>query len=135
MTRFWITLGQGVDFVLRCLDTMAGGEIFVPKIPSMKVVDVARAVAPTANLDVVGLRPGEKLHEVMITRDDAINTIEFDNFYVILPVLQWWDGIATDGKWAGVGRPVAEGFQYSSDLNDWWLDGVTFRKLMEEPYA
>ena len=135
MTRFWITLGQGVDFVLKCLHVMAGGEIFVPKIPSMKVVDVAKAVAPDAKLDVVGMRPGEKLHEMMITRDDAINTIEFDDYYIILPVQQWWDGLPTDGQWFGVGRPVPEGFEYSSDRNDRWLDNEAFRKLMEEPYA
>jgi len=132
MTRFWITLRQGVDFVVRCLHTMAGGEIFVPKIPSMKVVDVARAVAPDAELEVVGVRPGEKLHEILITRDDANNTLEFDDFYIICPVLQWWDGLAANGKWGKSGHPVPEGFQYSSNLNDRWLDIEGFRKLMEE---
>jgi UDP-N-acetylglucosamine 4,6-dehydratase len=135
MTRFWLTLEQGVDFVFKCLQIMAGGEIFVPKIPSMKVIDVARAVAPQARLKMIGIRPGEKLHEILIPRDDASNTLEFDDFYIIRPVLQWWDDLEANGHWGMVGRPVPEGFQYSSDLNDHWLDFEGFRKLMEQTHA
>jgi UDP-N-acetylglucosamine 4,6-dehydratase len=132
MTRFWLTIEQGVDFVLECLRLMAGGEIFVPKIPSMKVVDVANAVAPGAALEFIGIRPGEKQHEVMIPRDDAINTLEFDDFYVIRPAFAWWERREADTQWYAAGRPVAEGFQYSSDMNDRWLDAEGFRKLLEE---
>lgn len=135
MTRFWLTLRQGVDFVLQCLHRMAGGEIFVPKIPSMKVVDVARAIAPNSETNVIGVRPGEKLHEILITRDDSYNTLEFDEFYVICPVFKWWDGLEANGKWGMSGRPVPAGFQYSSDLNDRWLDVESFRELMEEGHA
>ena len=92
MTRFWITLDQGVQFVLDSLTRMEGGEVFVPKIPSMGIMDVARVVAPECNTKVIGIRPGEKLHEVMITPDDAINTAEFDNHFVIQPAVNWWDG-------------------------------------------
>lgn len=131
MTRFWLTLAQGVDFVLKSLHRMAGGEILVPKIPSMKVIDVARAVAPDARLKVVGIRPGEKLHEILITRDDAPNTLEFDEFFVIRPAFSWWEQRKADARWYSLGRPVADGFQYSSDMNDQWLDAEGFRKLME----
>ena len=83
MTRFWITLEQAVEFVLECLERMHGGEIFVPKIPSMNIVDLARAIAPECRLDVVGMRPGEKLHETMVPEDDARNTFEYDDCFVI----------------------------------------------------
>jgi len=135
MTRFWLTIRQGVDFVVRCLHMMAGGEIFVPKIPSMKIVDIAKAIAPDAKHEIIGIRPGDKLHEVLITRDDAINTTEFDDFYVIRPAFSWWEPREADSQWYTSGRAVPEDFQYSSDLNDWWLDVEGFRKLMDEAYA
>ena len=91
MTRFWITLDQGVNFVINCLSKMCGGELFVPKIPSMKILDLAKTIAPKAKIEIIGIRPGEKIHEVMISTDDAINTIEFDNYYVIQPSQPWWD--------------------------------------------
>lgn len=119
MTRFWITLGQGVQFVLDSLDRMHGGEIFVPKIPSMNIVDVAKAVAPECRTKVIGIRPGEKLHEIMITPDDSYYTVEFDSYYAIQPAANWWNQesyIAETG-----GRRVAEGFQYSSDRNEQWM--------------
>src|SRR5262245_13151255 len=91
MTRFSITLQEGVDFVLSCLDRMWGGELFVPRIPSFRILDVARAVAPDAKIEIVGIRPGEKLHEEMITATDSLATIEFDRYFVILPSTRLWD--------------------------------------------
>lgn len=126
MTRFWITLQQGVDFVLHCLDIMAGGEIFVPKIPSMKVTDLAEALAPGASLEIVGIRPGEKLHETMVPIDDSRRAIEFDDFFIIQPNFQWW---VEDNHQHG--RPVPEGFQYSSDNNDRWLSIEDLRKIAD----
>ena len=127
MTRFWITMDQGVRFVLSCLSMMRGGEIFIPKIPSMKVVDLATALAPDLPQEVVGVRPGEKLHEVMITEDDAVSTVELSDRYVIKPAIHLWDWVppATDG-----GKPVAEGFRYASNTNEDWLDAETLRELM-----
>jgi len=119
MTRFWITRGQGVQFVLDCLERMQGGEVFVPKIPSMKVTDVARVVAPECRTEIIGIRPGEKLHEVLVTQDDARYTAEFDRYYTIQPAAHWWDReryLRESG-----GRAVAENFQYSSDTNPDWM--------------
>src|SRR3990167_5594509 len=90
MTRFWITLDQGVNFVLKCLEMMSGGELFVPKIPSMNIMDLAKAIAPECKYDIVGIRPGEKLHEVMILEDDSRHTLEFDGYYVVEPEFNWW---------------------------------------------
>lgn len=130
MTRFWLTLDQGVDFVLGCLKRMSGGEIFVPKLPSMKIVDVAKAVCPGASHKVIGIRPGEKLHEIMITRDDAPNCVEFDDFFVIKPAFSWWEQREADNGGFKAGRPVKDGFQYSSDVNDKWLDEESFRSMV-----
>lgn len=123
MTRFWITLEQGVDFVISSLDAMEGGEIFVPKIPSMKMADLARALAPDLPHRIVGIRPGEKLHEVMITEDDARATIEREDRYVILP---FGDSRLTN---ASV-RRVAEGFRYASNTNTEWLDAAGLEAMM-----
>lgn len=128
MTRFWITLEQGVDFVLACLDRMEGGEIFVPKIPSMKVVDLARTIAPECKVQVVGIRPGEKLHEVMVPEDDARNTLEYDDYYAILPTFRDWDKqkyMSENG-----GKPCPEGFRYSSDTNTRWLSVEELRSMI-----
>jgi UDP-N-acetylglucosamine 4,6-dehydratase len=127
MTRFWITLDQGVHFVLSCLPMMGGGEICIPKIPSMKVVDMATALAPDLPHEVVGIRPGEKLHEVMVTEDDAVSTVELFDRYVIEPAIHLWDweAPATNGS-----KPVAEGFRYASNTNEDWLDAETLRELM-----
>ena len=127
MTRFWITLDQGVAFVLSCFSMMRGGEIFIPKIPSMKMVDMATALAPDLSHEVVGIRPGEKLHEVMITEDDAVTTVEFSDRYVIEPAIHLWDGESSvsDGS-----KPVAEGFRYASNTNEDWLDAEALRELM-----
>jgi UDP-N-acetylglucosamine 4,6-dehydratase/5-epimerase len=116
MTRFWITLQMGVDFVIDCLEHMHGGELFVPKIPSMNIMDLAAAIAPDCKHEIVGIRPGEKLHEVMVPEDDARNTIDLGDRYVILPHfdyswLQAYDNAAR----------CKEGFRYASDTNDRWL--------------
>jgi UDP-N-acetylglucosamine 4,6-dehydratase len=130
MTRFWITLNQGVRFVLSCLAMTRGGEIFVPKIPSMKIVDLARAMAPKLPHKEIGIRPGEKLHEVMVTEDDSRNTVELDDRYVIEPTFHWWrrTSFAKDGA-----KQVPDGFRYASDTNDQWLDVDGLNKMMQEP--
>ena len=133
MTRFWITLRQGVDFVLSSLAMMSGGEIFVPKIPSMKVVDVARALAPDLPQEVIGIRPGEKLHEVMITADDARSTLSLADRYIIEPTLAFWSNSHLTGNGA---EPVAEGFVYASDRNAEWLDEAGLQALLHDgPHA
>jgi UDP-N-acetylglucosamine 4,6-dehydratase len=127
MTRFWITLEQGVAFVLSCLANMQGGEIWVPKIPSMRITDLARTVAPHLPHEVVGIRPGEKLHELMITEDDARMTVELEDRFVICPGLEDWSRAHLDARGA---KPVAEGFRYSSENNTEWLDGATLTGLI-----
>lgn len=126
MTRFWITLDQGVQFVMDNLDRMHGGEIFVPKIPSMKVKDLATAIAPDCEMEIIGIRPGEKLHEAMITEDDARQTLEYDTYFVIQPEFPWWSEEFRDG-----GKPLVDGFRYTSDLNNHWLSVDQLRELVE----
>lgn len=126
MTRFWITLDQGVEFVLTSLESMGGGELFVPKIPSMRVTDLAHAIAPNAKLEVVGIRPGEKLHEEMISVDDARRTLDVGDRYVIQPEFPWWESTHLEGA------SVPEGFAYTSDRNDDWLDVAALREMMAE---
>lgn len=118
MTRFWLSLEQGVRFVMDCIEQMEGGEVFVPKIPSTKVVDLASAIAPEAKLNIIGIRPGEKLHEVLISQDEARNTIELDRMYVIQPTEAIWFGYS----WQDKGRKLSDGYHYSSDNNTEWLD-------------
>ena len=117
MTRFWITLGQAVDFVLDSLGRIGGGEIFIPKIPSMRVTDMAQALAPEAEHRVIGIRPGEKLHEVLLTEDEARHSLETENGFVILPEHASWPLREVED-----GRPLPTGYRYSSDQNDHWLD-------------
>lgn len=126
MTRFWITLDQGVQFVLDNLKRMHGGEIFVPKIPSMKVMDLARAIGPECEIEIMGIRPGEKLHEAMIMEDDARHTVEFDDYYIIQPEFPWWSK-----KYAEGGKALPDGFAYTSDNNNDWLTVEELRKLAE----
>jgi UDP-N-acetylglucosamine 4,6-dehydratase len=126
MTRFWITLQQGVEFVLSSMAMMRGGEIFVPKIPSMRVADLARAMAPKLPHRIIGIRPGEKLHETMIPEDDARNTIELEDRYIIAPAFQFWSAEHYDTAGA---RPVAAGFRYASDTNPEWLDAAGLQRL------
>jgi UDP-N-acetylglucosamine 4,6-dehydratase/5-epimerase len=128
MTRFWITLGQGVDFVLSSLALMRGGEIFVPKIPSMKMVDLASAIAPGVAHEMVGIRPGEKLHEVMITSDDARNTLELADRYVIAPAFPFWTRDHLDLKGAA---KVSDEFRYASDSNGEWLTAASLGRMLE----
>ena len=128
MTRFWITLDQGVNFVISSLEQMRGGEIFVPNIPSMKVIDVAKVVAPECRTEIIGIRPGEKLHEIMIAEDDAINTVEFEHHYAVQPAAYWWDLKACLRK-IGV-RPAADNFHYSSDSNPQWLTSVELAEIL-----
>jgi UDP-N-acetylglucosamine 4,6-dehydratase len=132
MTRFWITLTQGVNFVLSSMALMRGGEIFVPKIPSMKMTELARSLAPHLAQKVVGVRPGEKVHEVMITGDDARQTLELDDRYVILPY--FFDNIREEYRKAGASA-VGEGFAYASDTNVERLDARALQAMLEEAYA
>jgi UDP-N-acetylglucosamine 4,6-dehydratase len=129
MTRFWITLDKGINFILSSLAMMKGGEVFVPKIPSMKISDMAEAMAPGLPHHTVGIRPGEKLHEIMITADDARSTLELDDRYIITPQFHFWsdEDYAVEGA-----RPVDEDFSYASNTNTDWLDGETLRSLISE---
>ena len=123
MTRFWITLQQGVDFVLKNFERMRGGEIFVPKIPSVRIVDLARAMAPKLAQKVVGIRPGEKIHEVMCPADDSHLTLEFDDHYVIRPTITFSDvdNSYTPNRLGERGRDVEQGFEYNSGRNERFL--------------
>jgi UDP-N-acetylglucosamine 4,6-dehydratase/5-epimerase len=129
MTRFWITLPQVVEFTLSCLERMKGGEVFVPKIPSMRIVDLANAIAPGCAVEVVGRRPGERLHEVLISRDDACLTTEYEDRYVISPGLPRLRA-GTEALVAG-GVPCPDGFSYSSDGNRHWLSAEELQSLLE----
>lgn len=122
MTRFWITLDQGVDFVLKGFERMYGGELFVPKIPSLRITDLARAMAPGLAQSTIGIRAGEKLHELMIPRDDSLNTLEFSDHYVICPSIRFIEQRDYSVNALGEqGRPVAQGFEYSSESNPRFL--------------
>ncbi|MEC1305751.1 MULTISPECIES: UDP-N-acetylglucosamine 4,6-dehydratase (inverting) [Lysinibacillus] len=127
MTRFWITLEQGVQFVLDNLERMHGGEIFVPKIPSMKVTDLAKAIAPECKIEIIGIRPGEKLHEAMIMEDDARHTVEYDTYYVIQPEFPFWSSEFSENS-----EELHEGFEYTSDKNEEWLSVEELKVLSEE---
>jgi UDP-N-acetylglucosamine 4,6-dehydratase/5-epimerase len=117
MTRFWITLDQAVDLVMFAIDNMVGGEIFIPKIPSMRVDDLAAAMAPGLPVDYIGIRPGEKLHEGLLTIDEARHSVDAGDVYVVLPEHAWWGDVP---RWADA-NPLPDGFAYTSDVNDWWL--------------
>lgn len=129
MTRFWITLDQAVRLVIDGLDCMVGGEIFVPKIPSVRITDLAMALAPECKQVITGIRAGEKLHEVMIPQELARNTIEFKNYYVICPQFHDWDANLCIAAKNEQGKVCADEFQYSSDVNDWWLSATDLKKL------
>ena len=118
MTRFWISLEQGVRFVIRCIEQMHGGEVFVPKIPSMSVKDLGAAIAPECEIVYSGIRPGEKLHEVLVSEDEARSTIELDDMYVVQPTGTLWFG----KEWEKIGKKLPEGFRYASNTNTEWLD-------------
>jgi UDP-N-acetylglucosamine 4,6-dehydratase len=127
MTRFWITLDQVVRFVVRCADLAMGGEIFVPKIPSMRITDLAEAVAPGCRVEVTGIRPGEKLHEMLISADEARNAVEFDDMYVVQPMFPWWGGDHLQG-----GKALPDGFSFESHTNARWLSSGELRALIGE---
>ena len=126
MTRFWISLDQGVDFVIRCIEEMQGGEVFVPKIPSMKMVELAEAIAPNARVRVIGIRPGEKLHEVLISTDEARTTVELADMYVVQPAAALWFG----HHWSDEGERLPDGFHYASDNNSVWLTLEEIQKMV-----
>ncbi len=127
MTRFWITLEQGVRFVIDCIGRMNGGEIFVPKIPSMKITDLADVVVPGAERDIIGVRPGEKIHEILLTEEEARHAKEFDNYFAIEPEHPFWEKGNLEG-----GKPLLAGFRYTSDINEQWLTKDELRKIVEE---
>lgn len=126
MTRFWITLEQGVQMVLDAFVSMRGGELYVPKIPSMKLSDLATAIAPEAKIRITGIRPGEKLHEELISAHDAYRTVDAGKYYIIQPDLDWWE--ATPGQ----GKPVPAGFSYTSDNNAMWLTVEELREMIRD---
>jgi len=126
MTRFWITLEEGVKFVVDCVEKMKGGEIFIPKIPSMKIMDLAEVIAPSAKRKIIGIRPGEKVNEVLLTEEEALHTKEFDEYFVIEPEFPFWhkDNFQ-DGK------PLPVGFKYTSDTNTEWLTKEKMAELLK----
>ncbi len=128
MTRFWITLDQAVDMVIKGLSMMKGGEIFIPKIPSMKISDLAKAIAPECKIKTIGIRPGEKLHEVLMTEDDSRNAIELDEMFVVKPGHPWWESSNFEFF-----RKVPEGFLYASDNNNNWLTVENLQHLINTP--
>lgn len=126
MTRFWITLSQAVTFVVEAFEEMSGGEIFIPRIPSMKLLDLVEAVAPNSEIIEVGIRPGEKLHEEMISSDDSRRAIKLENKFILSPVLYDWKYVSPKGE------TLPEGFSYSSHTNDQWLSVQKLRDLIED---
>ena len=130
MTRFWLTIDQGVGFVIRGLSMMQGGEVFVPKIPSMRITDLATAMAPECNQEITGIRPGEKLHEIMIPVDEARQTLEFNDFYVIRPDFHMWTPDSHHVYEGLPGAPVPEGFSYTSDGNSIWVNAEQLRTMI-----
>lgn len=129
MTRFWITLQQGVDFVLSCLEKMQGGETYIPKIPSMRMSDLADVMGPGLKHRVIGIRPGEKLHEAMITEDNSRSTVELHDRYIVQPLFAFWKHERLMDERA---RIVPEGFRYASDTNSEWLDAEGLKQMLAE---
>ncbi len=127
MTRFWITLEQGVRFVISSIEIMHGGEVFIPKIPSMNMMDLARLMAPDCEIQKIGIRPGEKLHESMISADEARQSVELADRYIIQPAHPWWVGT----NWQEA-ESLQEGFSYSSDTNDQWLTAEALQRMIDE---
>src|SRR5262249_17523093 len=130
MTRFWLTLEQGVRFVIHVIENMHGGEVFVPKIPSMSIVHLAQALAPDCRVREVGIRPGEKIHEVLLSEDEARQALELDDMFVIQPNFPWWKA----DLWPD-GRVIRDGYHYSSDSNTEWLSIEDLCNLTGEPVA
>lgn len=134
MTRFWMTLEQGIEFVIKNIERMQGGEIFVPKIPSMKIMDLANTIAPDCRIKYIGVRPGEKIHECLITENEAKHTLEFDNFFVIIPEFSFWKkGRSWFWKKENQkkGKPLPDNFKYTGDNNKEWLTKEQMRKILK----
>jgi len=131
MTRFWITLLEGSRFVESCTSLMKGGEVFIPKIPSMRIPDLATAMCPDCEQKVIGIRPGEKLHEMMIPRDEARNVLEYDSYYIIRPSFHDWTAEQDDTYAGEKGRPVADDFEYTSDGNTDWITTEELKTVIE----
>ncbi len=127
MTRFWITLEQGVRLVIRAVEQMQGGEVFVPKIPSMRITDLAEAVAPGCEIETIGIRPGEKLHEVLISRDESRQVLKLKDMFIIQPTHPWWKLT----NW-NHGKHLEDGFEFASDKNDRWLTTEELREMIGE---
>lgn len=125
MTRFWITLEEGVNFVIKCISIMKGGEIFVPKLASMKITDLADAIAPDTKKKIIGIRAGEKIHEILITEDEARHTKELDDFYIIEPEHPFWSEDTLK-----IGKPLPDGFRYTSDTNKDWVTKEELNKII-----
>lgn len=128
MTRFWISIEDGVKFVLSCLNNMIGGEVFVPKIPSMRLIDIAKALAPNNIINIIGIRPGEKLHETMISKDEARNTYEFPDRYIVLPSISYGESYKNYTRLP----TISENFEYSSDTNEIWLTKSDLNKIIKK---
>jgi len=126
MTRFWIMLPHAVDLVLYALEHMHGGEVFIPKIPSMRITDLAEAIAPDVPSEIIGIRPGEKLHELLITADESRHAIDAGEVYIVLPEHPWWDAKGPQS----LGNPVPDGFVYGSDTNECWLTIDDLRRML-----
>jgi UDP-N-acetylglucosamine 4,6-dehydratase len=127
MTRFWLSLEQGVRFVIRCIEIMQGGEVFIPKIPSMRVIDLANAIAPGCKVERIGIRAGEKLHEVLLSEDEARHAVELEDMFIVPPPEGLWFG----HEWEKRGTPLAEGFCYTSDTNRQWLNVEEIQRIVE----
>jgi UDP-N-acetylglucosamine 4,6-dehydratase len=130
MTRFWITVEQGVQFVIRCIGLMEGGEMFIPKLPSMKITDLARVIGPQCKQEIIGIRPGEKLHETLITEHDSRHTLEFEDYYIVEPDFHWWTS-REPLKEKGA-KLCPDGFTYASNRNNMWLGADELRKMVKE---
>jgi len=131
MTRFVIKLQEGVDFVLKCIPSMMGGEIFVPKLPSLKIVDLVSALVGNNNYEIIGIRPGEKLHEVMIPMEESLNCIDMKTFYIIQPMFYWWNNEILKKVIGKTGTPVSKSFEYSSNKNSNWHSVQDIKNLLK----
>lgn len=128
MSRFWITLEEGIRFVINCIDNMEGGEIFIPKIASMKIIDLAKTIAPKASKKIIGIRPGEKMHETLLTEEESKHAKEFDSYFVIEPEFSFWDEEKNNKN----GKVLSQGFCYSSDKNTEWLSEEQIKEILGE---
>jgi UDP-N-acetylglucosamine 4,6-dehydratase len=127
MTRFWMSLEKGVRFVISCIEEMRGGEVFVPKIPSMAIMDLAKVVAPQAKVNITGIRPGEKLHEVLISEDEARTAVDLDDRYVVMPSMELW---TLGNYWQERGCALEDGFRYASNTNPEWLSVEQIQQMV-----